>query len=97
LDHTGIFSFGEHPDQLESESQTLFGITIKLASVHPAIDGTHVPDTPYESGELAPDNADKLLDDLRDGEAKRFAMRWKISGRDAGTVAIGTSCTSIHL
>jgi hypothetical protein len=45
LDYCRIFSFGEHPDQLEGESQTLFGIAVKLTSVHPPIDGAHVPDT----------------------------------------------------
>jgi hypothetical protein len=39
LDHNGIFSFGEHPDQLEGKPQTLFGITVKLASVHPPVHG----------------------------------------------------------
>ena len=81
LDHSGIFSFGEHPDQLEGKPQTLFGITVKLASVHPPIDGAHVPDTADVGGELAADEADKLLDDLRDGEAERFTMRRKIGAR----------------
>ena len=31
LDYCGIF-FGQYPDQLEGEPQTLFGITVKLAS-----------------------------------------------------------------
>jgi hypothetical protein len=26
LDYSGLFSFGEHPDQLKGEPQTLFGI-----------------------------------------------------------------------
>ena len=77
----GSSLFGEHPDQLEGEPQTLFGITVKLASVHPTIDGAHVPDTPDVGGELAADEADELLDDLRDGEAKRFTMRCKIRTR----------------
>ena len=75
MDHTGIFSFGEHPDQLEDEPQTLFGITIKLASVHPAIDGTDVPDSADVGGELAADQADEkaLHDALRDqGEMQEW-------------------------
>jgi hypothetical protein len=81
LDYSRIFSFGEHPDQLEGKPQTLLGITVKLASVHPPIDGAHVPDTTYLGGELAADEADELLDNLRDGEAKRFTMRRKIRAR----------------
>src|SRR3954452_13931061 len=44
LDYGGIFSFGQHSDQLKGKSETLFGIPVELASVHPSIDGTHVPD-----------------------------------------------------
>jgi hypothetical protein len=50
---------------LESRPQTLLGITVKLASVHPPIDGAYVPDTTYVGGELAADEADQLLDNLR--------------------------------
>ena len=78
--------FGERADQLEGEPQTLFGITVKLASVHPPIDGAHVPDAAYLGGELAADKADELLDDLRYGEAKRFTMCSKIGTR------CGNSC-----
>jgi len=78
LDHGGIFSFGEHPDQLEGKPQTLFGITVKLTSVHPPIDGAHVPDATDVGGELAADEADELLDDFRDREAECFTMRCKI-------------------
>jgi len=81
LDHSRIFSFGEHPDHLEGKPQTLLGITIKLASVHPPIDGAHVPDAANVGGELAADEADELLDNLRDGDAKRFTMRRKIGTR----------------
>jgi hypothetical protein len=81
LDHSGIFFFGEHPDQLEGKPQTLFGIPVKLAPIHPAIDGAHIPDTANAGGELAPDEADKLPDDLRDGEAERFTMRCKTRAR----------------
>ena len=81
LNHSRIFSFGERPDQLEGEPQTLFCITVKLASVHPPIDGAHVPDTADIGGELTAHEADELLDDLRDGEAKRFTMRCKIRAR----------------
>src|SRR5579872_1749805 len=81
LDYGGIFLFGEHPDQLEGEPQTLFGITVKLTSVHPPIDGAHIPDTSDIGGELAANEADELLDDLRDGEAERFTMRRKIRTR----------------
>jgi hypothetical protein len=81
LDYGGIFSFGQHPDQLERKPQTLFGITIELASVHPAIDGAHVPNTADVGGQLASNEADELLDDLRDREAKRFTVRCKIRPR----------------
>jgi hypothetical protein len=57
LDNGGIFSFGEHPYQLEGEPQALFGITVELTSVHPPIEGAHVPDTADVSGQLAPDAA----------------------------------------
>jgi hypothetical protein len=73
LDHSGIFLFGEHSNQLEGERQTLFAITIELASIHLPIDGAHVPDTADVGCELAPDEADELLDDLRNGKAKRLA------------------------
>jgi len=78
LDHSGIFSFGEHPDELEGKPQTLFGITVEFASVHPPIDGAHVPDAADVGGEFSADEADELLDDLRDGEAQRFTMRCEI-------------------
>jgi len=74
LDYSGIFFFGEHSDQLEGEPQTLLGITVKLTSVHPPIDGAHVPDSAHVSCELAADEAHKLFDDLRNREAKRFTM-----------------------
>jgi len=67
LDHSGTFSFGEHSDQLEGEPQTLFGITVKLASVRPPIDGAHVPDAADVGSKFAADEADELLDDFRDG------------------------------
>jgi hypothetical protein len=81
LDHSGIFSFGEHPDELEGKPQTLFSIAVKLTSVYPPIDGAHIPDTADVGGELAADKADELLDDLRDGEAKRFPMGCEIRSR----------------
>jgi hypothetical protein len=81
LDSGGIFSFGEHPDQLEGKPQALFGIPVKLASVHPAIDRSDVLDTADVGGEFAADEADELLDDLRDREAKRFTMRDNVRAR----------------
>ena len=57
LDHSGIFSFGEHPDQLEGKPQTLFGITYSsLPFIHRST-AQHVPDTPDVGGELAADEA----------------------------------------
>jgi hypothetical protein len=81
LDHSRIFSFGEHPDQLEGKPQPLFGIPVKLASVHLPVDGAHVLDANDPGGELAADETDELLNDLRDGEANRFTVRSKIRAR----------------
>jgi hypothetical protein len=67
LDHSGILSFGEHPDQLEGKPQTLFSIAVKLASVHPPIDGAHVPDTADVGSQLAPNDANKLIHNIVDG------------------------------
>lgn len=65
LDHGRVFSFGEHPDELEGEPQTLFRITRELASLHPPIDREHIPDTAGVGGEHAANNADDLLYDHR--------------------------------
>ncbi|MGB6688257.1 MAG: hypothetical protein WBE76_10480 [Terracidiphilus sp.] len=70
MDYRRIFLFGQHPNQLERKPQTLFGIPVKLTSVHPPIDGTHVPDSADVGGELPADEADELLDDLRDREGR---------------------------
>jgi hypothetical protein len=56
----------------------MFGISVKLTSVHPAIDSTHIVDATDVGGELAADQADKLLDDLRNGEAECLPMRCEI-------------------
>jgi hypothetical protein len=66
---------------LEGEPQTLFSVTVKLASVHPPIDGAHVPDTADVGGELTADDAKELLDNLWDREAERFTMRCEIRAR----------------
>jgi hypothetical protein len=41
----------------------------------------HVLDATDLRGELAADETDELLDDLRDGEANRFTVRSKIRAR----------------
>jgi hypothetical protein len=81
LDHSWIFSFGEHPDQLEGKPQSLLGIPVELAPLHPPIDGAHILDSADVGCELAADETNKPLDDLRDWEADRFAMRCEIRPR----------------
>lgn len=61
-------SLGEHPDQLESKPQALFGIPVEFTSVDPPVDCAHVPDAANVGGQLAPDEANKLLHNLGDGE-----------------------------
>jgi hypothetical protein len=61
LDHNGIFSFGEHPDQLEGKPQTLFRITVKLASVHPPINSSHVPNTDLAKGGMSCTKMSQLM------------------------------------
>lgn len=60
-----VGSFGEHPDQLERKLQTLLVIPVEFASLHSPINGAHVSDTAYVRGELAANNAEELLCDLR--------------------------------
>ena len=55
MDHRGIFSLGEHPDQLEGKPQTLFGIALELAPAHPPVDGAHVLDGTDRGGEVSAD------------------------------------------
>jgi hypothetical protein len=64
LDRDGILFFGEHSDKLEGEPQTLLGITMKLASIHPPINRADVPGSARIGGELAANKPDEILDDL---------------------------------
>jgi hypothetical protein len=81
MDHRGIRSFGGHPEQLEGEPQTLFGITVELASAHSPVAGAHLLDSTGRGGELAADWADELCGALGDGDANRLTVRAKIRAR----------------
>jgi hypothetical protein len=90
FDHSRIFSFGAHKDELEGEAQTLFVLPLKRASVHPPIDSVHVPDTAGVDCEFSPD---ELPDDLWVGTQSAPPCA-RSSGRDAGSLPLATSSKS---
>ena len=90
FDHSRIFSFGAHKDELEGEAQTLFILPLKRASVHPPIDSGHVPDTAGVDCEFSPD---ELPDDLWVGTRSTPPCARR-SGRDPGSLPLATSSKS---